>query len=94
MNLQAMAAHLETVGTAGETLKDPIEAKKAVAEVIIDYDLENSESVNLKHLTLTTKSQNPISNLKILSTQFVESPCKVLPIILLKTHLVLQLIVC
>ena len=43
MNFQAMAAHhLETVVTAGRdpALKDPIEAKRAVAEVIIDYELK------------------------------------------------------
>ena len=40
MNFQAMAAHLETVVTAGETLRDPTEAKRAVAEVIIDYELK------------------------------------------------------
>ena len=39
MNFQAMAAHPEKVVTAGETLRDPIEAKRAVAEVIIDYEL-------------------------------------------------------
>ena len=39
MNFQATAAHPEKVVTAGETLRDPIEAKRAVAEVIIDYEL-------------------------------------------------------
>ena len=39
MNFQAMAAHPEKVVTAGETLRDPIEAKRAVAEVMIDYEL-------------------------------------------------------
>ena len=33
MNFQAMAAHPEKV------VRDPIEAKRAVAEVIIDYEL-------------------------------------------------------
>ena len=38
-NFQAMAAHPEKVVTAGETLRDPIEAKRGVAEVILDYEL-------------------------------------------------------
>ena len=47
MNLQAMAAHPETVVTAGETLRDPTEAKRAVVEVIIDC-VQNPERVALK----------------------------------------------